>query len=67
MDTRHTHVDEISVWSWVAASVFALIAVAAMILATHDKMTLATGLNSPSLPFAEPALVPPELVADPRA
>jgi hypothetical protein len=67
MDTRHAHVDEISVWSWVAASVFALIALAAMILATHDKMTVATGLNGPALPFAEPALLPPTRIADPRA
>jgi hypothetical protein len=65
MDTRH--VDEISVWSWVAASAFALIALAAMILATQDKMTVATGLSSPSLPLSEPALVPPQRIADPRA
>jgi hypothetical protein len=67
MDTRHVHVDEINIWAWVAASAFALIALAAMILATHDKTTVATGLNSPSLPFAEPALTPPAMIADPHA
>jgi hypothetical protein len=66
MDTHHVHVDEISVWSWVAVAAFALIAVAAIILATHDKMTVATGLSSPSLPFSQPALLPPEMI-DPRA
>jgi hypothetical protein len=67
MDTRHVHVDEISVWSWVAASVFALIALAAMILATHDNMTVARGLSSPSLPLTQPALLPPAAVTDGRA
>jgi hypothetical protein len=67
MDTRHVHVDEISVWAWVAASAFALIALAAVILASHDKMRVATDLNGPALPFAEPVLVPPEMIADPRA
>jgi hypothetical protein len=68
MDTRHhVHVDEISVWSWVAASVFALIALAAMILATHDNMRVATEISSPSLPLTQPALLPPEMIADPRA
>jgi len=66
MDTRHVHIDEISVWSWVAASVFATIAFAAMILATQDKMQLASGLNAPALPFAEPALMPRGLGTDAR-
>jgi len=51
MDTRHVHIDEISVWSCVAASVFAMIALAAMFLATHDNMKLASGLSAPALPF----------------
>jgi hypothetical protein len=66
MDTRHVHVDEINVWAWVAAAAFALIALAAVILVSHDKLTVATGV-SPALPFAEPALVPPTTIADPRA
>jgi hypothetical protein len=66
MDRRHVHIDEISVWSWVAASVFAIIAFAAMILATQDKMQLASGLNAPALPFAEPALMPRGLGTDAR-
>jgi hypothetical protein len=66
MDTRHVHIDEISVWSWVAASVFAIIALAAIILATHDKMKLASGLSAPALPFAEPALMPRGLGTEAR-
>ena len=38
MDAQHVHVDEISVWSWVAAAAFALIALAAVVVATHDNM-----------------------------
>jgi hypothetical protein len=64
MDTHHVHVDEISVWAWVAAAAFALIALAAVILVSHDKMTVATGLSSPSLPVTAPALVRPEMMAD---
>jgi hypothetical protein len=66
MGTRHLHVDEISVWSWVAASVFAMIVFAAMILATQGRMQLASGLNAPALPFAEPALMPRGLGTDAR-
>jgi hypothetical protein len=66
MDTHDVHVDEISVWSWVAAAAFALIALAAVLVATHDNMRL-TGLSGPALPFAGPALLPPEAIADPRA
>ena len=46
METRHVHVDEISVWSWVAVAAFALIALAAVIVATHDNMRL-TALSGP--------------------
>ena len=66
MDTRHVHIDEISVWSCVAASVFAMIALAAMFLATHDNMKLASGLSAPALPFAEPALTPRGLTTNAR-
>jgi hypothetical protein len=66
MDTRHVHVDEISVWSWVAAAAFALIALAAVLMATHENMRV-TGLSSPALPFAGPALQPAETTADSRA
>jgi len=65
MDTHHVHVDEISVWSWVAAAAFALIALTAIILATQDKITVATGISNPALPFAQPALLPPDMI-DPR-
>jgi hypothetical protein len=67
MDTRHVHVDEISVWSWVAASAFVLIALAAMVLATHDKMTIAAELSSPSLPLTHPAVLTPAMPTDARA
>jgi hypothetical protein len=66
MDTHVHHVDEISVWSWVAAAAFALIAIAAIILATQDKITVATGISNPSLPLTAPALRPSELL-EPRA
>jgi hypothetical protein len=66
MDAQHVHVDEISVWSWVAAVAFALIALAAVVVATHDNMRV-TGLRGLALPFAEPALLSPEAIADPRA
>jgi hypothetical protein len=66
MDTHVHHVDEISVWSWVAAAAFALIAIAAIILATQDKITVATSISNPSLPLTQPALLPPDLT-DPRA
>jgi hypothetical protein len=65
MDTHVHHVDEISVWSWVAAAAFALIALTAIILATQDKITVATRLSDPAPPFAQPALLPPEMI-DPR-
>jgi len=58
------HVDEISVWSWMAASAFAMIALAAAIVATQDKMNPP---SAPEMPFAQPALVPPALTTDGRA
>jgi hypothetical protein len=67
METRYLHVDEISVWSWVAAAAFALIALAAVLMATHENMRV-TGLSTPALPFAQPAMLPPETIAaGPRA
>ncbi len=41
MHTHVHHVDEISVWSWVAAAALALIALTAIVLATQDRFTLA--------------------------
>jgi len=67
MDSHHVHhVDEISVWSWVAATAFALIAITAIVLATQNKINVATGIANPSLPLTAPALVPSD-VLDPRA
>jgi len=54
------HVDEISVWSWVAASAFAMTALAA----AQDKMNPS---GAPEMPFAQPAIVPPALTTDGRA
>jgi hypothetical protein len=65
METHVHHVDEISVWSWVAAAALALIAVTCLVLATQDRMTVAMRMGNPALPFAQPALLPPE-IADPR-
>jgi hypothetical protein len=66
MDSHMHHVDEISVWSWVAATAFALIAITAIVLATQNKINVATGIANPSLPLAAPALIPSD-VLDPRA
>lgn len=67
MDSHYVHhVDEISVWSWVAAAAFALIAITAIVLATQDKIKVASGITNPSLPLTMPALVPSD-VLDPRA
>jgi hypothetical protein len=61
------HVDEITVWSWVAASVFAMIALVAVIVATQDKMMLPYAPGAPVPPFAQPAFGPPALATDGRA
>ncbi len=63
MDIRHVHVDEISVWSWIAASAFVLILLGAIFFATSEKVRVAT----PVLPLTAPAVIPPDAVADPRA
>jgi hypothetical protein len=65
MDTPHPHVDEISVWSWIAAWVFAVIALAAMLFSIQGEMRI-TGLGS-ALPFAHSVLLPSQAPADPRA
>jgi hypothetical protein len=64
MDTHHLHVDEISIWSWIAASVFALIAVCALLLGAQSQTGLSS-VHAPSLPLTEPALLP-QAIADPR-
>ncbi|TMJ24779.1 MAG: hypothetical protein E6G96_16890 [Alphaproteobacteria bacterium] len=65
MDTHVHHVDEISVWSWVAAAALVLIAVTCLVLATQDRITVAMRMGNPALPLAQPALLPAETV-DPR-
>jgi uncharacterized membrane protein len=59
---HHLHVDEISVWSWVAAAAFALIALAAIMLGMHQNMQVAS--QTPALPLTEPALLSPHAPAD---
>jgi hypothetical protein len=66
MDTHH-HIDEISVWSWVAALVFFMLAFTAAFVATRDNIRVARETTAPALPVTEPVLVPPPLIADPRA
>jgi uncharacterized membrane protein len=61
-DIHHLHVDEISVWSWVAAAAFALIALAAIMFGLHQNMQMAS--ESPALPLTQPALVSPHAPAD---
>jgi hypothetical protein len=63
MDTQHIHVDEISVWSWIAASAFVLIVLGTIFLGPGANVRVAT----PVLPLTAPAVVPPDVVADPRA
>ena len=58
---HHLHVDEISVWSWVAAAAFALIALAAVIFGLSQHMQMAS--KSPALPPTEPALLSPHAPA----
>ncbi len=42
MDTRHIHVDEISVWSWIAASAFVLIVLGMVFLGPGANVRMAT-------------------------
>jgi hypothetical protein len=62
MSTHAVHVDEISVWSWVAIAVFAWLLVALLLLAPHDV----TRVAGPMPQFADPALIAPEIAAEPR-
>jgi hypothetical protein len=66
MDTHH-HVDEIIVWSWVAALVFFMVALSAAFVATRDNVRLARETTGPALPLTEPVLVPAPAPVDPRA
>jgi uncharacterized membrane protein len=59
---HHLHVDEISVWSWVAAAAFALIALAAIMLGLHQNMQVAS--QTPALLLTEPALLSAHAPAD---
>jgi uncharacterized membrane protein len=62
LDTHHLHVDEVSVWSWVAAAAFALIALAAIMFGLHQNMQMAS--ESPALPLTQPALLAPQAPPD---
>jgi hypothetical protein len=57
MSTHAVHVDEISVWSWVAIAVFAWLLVALLLLAPHDVTRVAGPM---------PQFVAPEIAAEPR-
>ncbi len=62
MSTHTGHVDEISVWSWVAMAVFAWVLVALLLLAPHHLTRVAGPVPS----FADPTLVAPEITVEPR-
>ena len=66
MEAHHGHLDEISVWTWVATLAFILIAATAVLIGTHDNLRVAKDVTGPSLPLVQPALLPPSPV-DPRA
>jgi hypothetical protein len=63
MNTQPLHVDEISVWSWVAIAVFAWVLVVLLLLAPRNPAHMA----GPITPFADPSLVAPQLSGEPRA
>ena len=67
MATRHIHVDEISVWSWIAISAFVLITLSAILLGTSNNLRMASSLDPPTPPLAPPVFVSPEMIVDPRA
>jgi hypothetical protein len=62
MSTHAVHVDEISVWSWMAITVFAWVLVVLLLFAPHNM----TRLAGPMPPFADPTLAAPEIAPDPR-
>jgi hypothetical protein len=66
METHHGHVDEISVWTWVATLAFILIALAAILMGTHDNLRVARDAG-PAVPLVQPGLLPPNGMADARA
>jgi uncharacterized membrane protein len=58
---HHLQVDEVSVWSWVAAAAFGLIALAAIVFGIHQN-TPTMASKSP-VPLTEPALLSPHVPA----
>jgi hypothetical protein len=66
MHDHHLHVDEIGALAWIAASAFGLMLLTALLLGPTLKLRVAAELNPPAVP-SMPAVLPPEMVADPRA
>jgi hypothetical protein len=66
MEAHHGHLDEISVWTWVATLAFILIALTAVLIGTHDNSRVAKDVTGPALLLIQPALLPPSPV-DPHA
>jgi hypothetical protein len=64
MEAHHGHLDEISVWTWVATLAFILIALTAVLIGTHSRV--AKDVTGPALLLIQPALLPPSPV-DPHA
>ncbi|HEY2186482.1 MAG TPA: hypothetical protein VGH39_15930 [Xanthobacteraceae bacterium] len=65
METHPGHVDAISVWTWVATLAFILIAVAAVLVGTHDNLRVAREAG-PAVPLVQPVLLPNNML-DARA
>jgi hypothetical protein len=61
----HVHVDEIDALAWIAASAFALMLLTALLIGPTQTQRVARDLNPPAAPSLP--LVPPEMIADPRA
>lgn len=47
MEAHHGHLDEISVWTWVATLAFILIALTAVLIGTHDNLRVAKDVTGP--------------------
>jgi hypothetical protein len=65
MSTHDVHVDEITVWTWIAG-VAVVLTLAAVMFVRSDK------IKTPDMerlvpPIVKPTLLPPEMIADPKA
>ena len=66
MPVRQIHVDEITAWTWIAAAIFVVLAVAAVLSMQNGPTQVADNLALSVPPIAQPMHVPPEAIADPN-